>query len=466
MISLWSIIKLTARAAIRSHIFQLLLALLLLCVFLLPLTIAGDGTAYGYIQISLKYSLEACAFILALSCIWLGCFSLSQDVESYQLHMVVSKPTSRVKIWLGKCLGVILIHGVLLLIAAMVIYGMILWQFSRQSFTQAEKNRIENEVLVGRRVFYPVLPDINQLARELFSQRLNAAKQSASGTISIDERTAMPEMRKQVMASLSEVKFGPSEYRMWEFKDIPTEPLYLRFRTYVNKVSTKDQRITVGVWNVVMEVPTDTVLANGKKKMQQAIFPVSNPKQYMTGVFHELALSPEIVQANHSVEVVFVNLDPEKKTLYFQLTDGPKLLVKVSGFLGNYLRAVLVIMMGLVIFSALACAAAGIMSMPVAVFTVISYLLFGIFAQYLVGAEDSLEGASAVVGYWVSKALLLAVIPMQNFEVSRFIANGELIEFAFIAKLFLYYFVLRGLPLFLLGIYFYNRRELGLIIRK
>jgi len=362
---------------------------------------------------------------------------------------------------------VILIHGVLLLIASMVIYGMVLWQFSKQSFSPEERSRIENEVLVGRRVFYPVIPDLDKMSRELFSKRLSEVKQS-SGTnvMAVDERAALLETRKQAMASLSEVKYGPSDYRLWEFQGIPREPLFLRFKMYVNKVSTKDQRLSVGVWNVVMEVPTDTTKANGEKVMQKAIFPASNPTQYMTGVFHEMPLSAQVVQADNKVEVVFINLDPEKKTLFFQLTDGPKLLVKVSGFLGNYLRAVAVIMMRLVIFTGLACAAAGIMSMPVAVFMVISYLLFGIFAQYLVGAEDSLEGVGAMVGYWVSKILLLGVIPMQNFEISHFIANGELIEFSFIGKLFLYYFVLRGMPLFLLGIYLYSRRELGLVIRK
>ena len=46
MISLWAIIKLTARAALRSYVVQLLLAILMLSAFLVPATISGDGTAY------------------------------------------------------------------------------------------------------------------------------------------------------------------------------------------------------------------------------------------------------------------------------------------------------------------------------------------------------------------------------------------------------------------------------------
>ena len=105
--------------------------------------------------------------------------------------------------------------------------------------------------------------------------------------------------------------------------------------------------------------------------------------------------------------------------------------------------------------------------MPVAVFMVFSYLLFGIFAQFLVGSgADSIEGLSGFVGYWISRFLLIIIIPMQNFEVSGFISNGELIEFSLIGKLIFQYFILKALPLFLLGIWLYRRREMGLVIRK
>ena len=78
----WAIVKLTLRNAVRSHLFQLLLFLLLLCVVLIPSTISGDGTAGGFIRISLLYSLSAVSTILALSSIWLGCFVMAQDIDN------------------------------------------------------------------------------------------------------------------------------------------------------------------------------------------------------------------------------------------------------------------------------------------------------------------------------------------------------------------------------------------------
>ena len=155
MISLYAIVKLTCRAAIRSHIFHLLLLVLLLTIGILPNTVLGDGTASGYIQVSLKYCLGAVGFILSMSTIWVSCFILSNDLETYQIHMVFTKPVSRVKIWIGKWIGVVIVHGTLLLLASAIVYVLILMQFSWKEFKPDEKERIDNEVLVGREVFLP-----------------------------------------------------------------------------------------------------------------------------------------------------------------------------------------------------------------------------------------------------------------------------------------------------------------------
>jgi len=94
-----------------------------------------------------------------------------------------------------------------------------------------------------------------------------------------------------------------------------------------------------------------------------------------------------------------------------------------------------------------------------------SYLLFGSIASYMVDTTY-FSGAGDVIAYWVGKILLLAVIPMQKFEVTNYVANGELIELTLMGKLLLQYFVLRAVPFFLLGMWLYKRRELGLVIRK
>ncbi len=478
MTAFWAIVKLTFKNAVRSHIFQLLLILLLLCVILIPYTISGDGTARGYIQISLLYSLSAVAFVLSLSSIWLGCFLMTRDVESYQLHMVISKPISRLTIWLGKWLGIILINLILLLIASSTVYSIVLWRFYNQPFSDIEKSQIENEVMVGRRVFYPETPDIDEWARKLLQAKIMEATKGGAqvDTSPVGQEKMLKDLKREVLGRLAEVP--PGGDRIWAYKSLPVgfdRPLYFRYRAYVSKVSSESQRLTRGWWGVRIAEPEteekkpDSVFEREKlnqKKYKYSFHPMTSyPEQIMSGTFLEKDLPPMVIDPNGEVVISFENHDPMGAALCFQKADGPKLLIKYTGFTQNYFRAVLVIFMQLVILAGLACAAASVLSMPTAVFVVISYLMFGSCATFMAGSSF-FGGAADYVGYYVGKVVLIAVIPMQEFEVTHLVSNGELIEWIFIGKLFLTYFVLRALPLFLIGMWLYWRREMGLVIRK
>ena len=470
MISFWSIVKLTWRSALRSHIFQLLLAVLTVCIIALPLTIAGDGTAYGYIQVSLKYNMSVVAFILSMSSIWLACSVMTQDMESYQLHMIVSKPVSRMKIWMGKCFGVLLINAFLLLISCTVIYGIVIWQFNRSKFPPDEKKKIENEVMTARRVFYPELPNLNAMAREEYAKRLASAKTSA--VKDEKEEVALKELRRQIIAKMSELPYSAS--KIWFYKNLPIElkaPLYLRYRVYVDKISSKDQRETYGMWHVAVARKPDK--KDAKQGKEDELITYWEPRGYgpekiMCGVFNEITLNPAVVTPDGTVTISFTNLDQAGKNLHFQVPDGPKMLIRVAGFLENYIRAVFLVLLQLVVLTALACAASSVLSMPTAIFMVVSYLLFGTFSTFLVGAGIDVPdlGITDYFAYYLSVILLWLVIPLQVFDMSSLVSNGELIEFSLMAKIFFKFFIVKGLPLFLLGIWLYRRREMGLVIRK
>ena len=467
MKAFWAIIKITFKSAIRSHIFQLLLFILALCVVFIPTTISGDGTAHGFIQISLKYSMAAVAFVLSLSSIWLSCQLLSRDVENYELHMVVSKPTSRITIWLAKWTGICIIHLILLFVAAVVVYFSVIWQYNRRDFNNFEKMRIDNEVLVGRRVFMPKLPDIDKLAKRLLKKQQARAAELG---LDFDAKKEFRACKIKVSASFAEIL--PGQLRTWQYINLPldeTRPLYVSYRFYVNKVDSSKQRLAHGMWGYGQPRFVETKSENGKpaKKKFTGFELLMDPskRQFMSGVFNEITLPPGIISPDGEARINFVNTDKKEAPFFTQAADGPKLLLKVSSFGENYFRAVAVLSLQLIILAGLGCAAAAILSMPTAVFVVMSYLMFGSVATYMVDTTY-FGGTGDHIAYWVGKILLLAVIPMQKFEVTNYVANGELIELALMGKLFLQYFVLRALPFFVLGMWLYKRRELGLVIRK
>ena len=99
---------------------------------------------------------------------------MTQDVESSQLHMVVAKPVSRIKIFLAKYSSVVLLHAILLFFAGIAIYGIVMFRVSSDTkMTDADRAELENEVLVGRRVFLPTPPDLDRLAGEALAKKMS-----------------------------------------------------------------------------------------------------------------------------------------------------------------------------------------------------------------------------------------------------------------------------------------------------
>ena len=70
------------RSATRSKVFHILFALIILAVFLLPMTVSGDGTAIGLVQISLTYSLNVVVALISTTTLWLACSLLSREIEA------------------------------------------------------------------------------------------------------------------------------------------------------------------------------------------------------------------------------------------------------------------------------------------------------------------------------------------------------------------------------------------------
>src|SRR5229473_6034174 len=145
MSRLFAIATLTWKAAFRFRLFWVLSALLLGSVVVLPLLLKDDGTARGFTQILLTYTLGVVTTLLGFSTLWLACGTLARDVEECQMQMVAVKPISRWQIWLGKWLGLVSLNAVLLALAGMCIYGLLDWRASKLPPEQLAKLR--NEVL-------------------------------------------------------------------------------------------------------------------------------------------------------------------------------------------------------------------------------------------------------------------------------------------------------------------------------
>src|ERR1043165_9651412 len=114
---LQAICLLTVRAAFRYRLIVVMAAILIGSVVVLPIIIKDDGTARGFTQIVLTYTLALINALLGFVTIWLGCGPLDKEGEEAQLQIVAVKPVARWEIWIGKWIGIMALNGILLLVS-------------------------------------------------------------------------------------------------------------------------------------------------------------------------------------------------------------------------------------------------------------------------------------------------------------------------------------------------------------
>src|ERR1700674_3352923 len=172
---LLAIIWLTWKAALRFRLFLVVAVLLLGSVVALPLLLKDDGTARGFTQILITYTLSAITALLGLSTLWLACGTLARDIEECQMQVVAVKPIARWQIWLGKWLGIVSLNAVLLMLSGGAVYVLLQWRATQLPPDQREILR--NEVLVSRGSAKQPSPerDIEILTDRLLKERLEKA---------------------------------------------------------------------------------------------------------------------------------------------------------------------------------------------------------------------------------------------------------------------------------------------------
>src|SRR5437667_4573692 len=168
---LFAIAKLTLKAALRYRLVQVLTVLLLGAVVGLPGIIKHDGTAQGFTQILLTYTLGTITTLLGFATLWLACGTLARDVEECQMQMVAVKPIARWEIWVGKWTGIMLLNLLLLAVSGVAVYVLMQWRAGQLSpETQQE---LRNEVLVARGSLRPAVEAaaIDALVERLLQER-------------------------------------------------------------------------------------------------------------------------------------------------------------------------------------------------------------------------------------------------------------------------------------------------------
>jgi hypothetical protein len=455
-----AVVKQTIRASLRSRIFHVLFALILLAVIGLPLTVAGDGTAMGQLQVCLTYSLGVVTSLISTATLWLGCSMLSREIEAYNMHLVLTKATPPWQVWLGKFLGVFLMNAVLLLVGAGVVLALVLWRVETGRFPEDQLAKLKSEALVGRRSFYPDRPNFKKLTNDEYDKRLK------KGTLekAHDKTMVLAEILRQVKANSTEVGAGTAP-REFVFKNVrisgPEESMNLRYRFYAGSTSNSAQRMMEGLWGV--QDPTDET---GERV---AVL----PQRVISGIFHEITVPGTFVDAEGTVRVSYYNDDPKKESAIFQIADGPTLLVRVTGFVANYCRSMVLAVFQIAFLAALGCTVGAAFSTPVAAFVGVMYLAIGLIVQSAIDAplrddfgDFEYKGKTDRVLHYIAMTVGQVVVSVDDFDATSDLARGRLIETGRIAVALFGLLLFRSGLLLACGMLILTRRELGTVIRR
>lgn len=104
---------------LRTRLLAVAGAVLVAANLLLPLLLsATPAPDADPLQLYLTYSSALDTFLLTLFALWASCAALPQEAELHTLPLLLTRPISRLRIWLGKWLAVLAALAILLALAA------------------------------------------------------------------------------------------------------------------------------------------------------------------------------------------------------------------------------------------------------------------------------------------------------------------------------------------------------------
>jgi len=454
-----AIAGLTWKAALRFKVFIVIASLLVLAVVGLPIIVKDDGTAQGFTQIILTYTLSVTACLLGFSTLWLSCGTLARDIEECQIQVVATKPIARWQIWLGKWLGIVSLNAVLLFLAGACIYGMLAWRATK--LPAAEQKILREQVLVARGSGREPSrqTEIEAAAKQVYQARLeqNPQMKDLSNT---EKAIVQNQILQQAMADFQLVP--PGYTREWQI-DLSGAKNYLhdksmQLRIKFDSADHSPSGTFVGLWQLGDP--------NGTNFVQLA------PMSLAPETFHEIDVPPNLLDKNGVLTIVFLN--ENNTALLFPLDDGMEVLYPEGGFALNFVRGLGIILCWLALLSALGLAAASFLSFPVATFFSMAMLAVvfssGSIAETVasgsiaVGNEDkgTVGHSSAdVVMIPLLKTILFVIQFTTSISPIDLLSAGRAISWTDFGLAFVHIVLLMGGIFILCGIILFNRRELA-----
>jgi len=368
--------------AIRMRAALVLLIVLVLSLPLLPLLLdSGERLEYR-VQFLLTWALGATTLLLGLLNVFLGCGSLSGDIDSNRIHMTLTKPLGRPEYLLGKWVGLVAVNALLVIVAGIGIYAFTRLLALSEATSQGDRYAVDERVLTARQSVRPTHPSGDAYAKEV-EKVIDDFEKEVPDAFKKDRQGTRQSIREQYVRKWHTVY--PDKVSEYVFSGLAhakkTSPIVqLRIRPYGEGSGLDRADVSFAIW------------VNGR------------PYPYRDGEHVPYTLAG---QTTHTLDIPteaiddkgFLRLTIENKNLVQRGAatattiglvpgKGLEVLEPVGSFDQNYLKCLFVIWLKLAMIAAVAVTAATFLGFPMAV--LLSLMIFlSAFGSGFVG--DSLE---------------------------------------------------------------------------
>lgn len=465
----------TMRATLRTRMFISLFACIILIILGLTFRTTSGGNNLGLdrsaietCQTTLTYALGLLLFLTATATIWTASISLSREIESYSIHLVVTKPCPAWKLWTGKWLGVFSLYASIFLLGAVCVYGVFMWRVNRE-FTgpleaqKLERLRLDNELLVGRKIHAPTPPNWEAIGKQAYDKRKAENSLPPAPNAEMARQIIINQLKAQ------NIELSNRQAVSWAFDNVRPAPgakiLYFRYRVYLSYIDKYQKKSAKLLWDVLREVEGAAGEAPRNAWVRQE-------QSATTHAFTELMIPADCVLKGNRVVVRCVNLDNEEKVL-FQPSDGPFVLSRETSFSSNYARTMMLALFLIGFLAALGCTVSAAFGPPVAVFAGCAYLIIGLLLQSIISSTERGQAGELLfadtkdrVVYHVNVGLSKVFVSVGDLNASRSLIKGEEVEWRRVGEAALLLLLLRGGSIAGLGIWVLSRREFAKEARR
>ncbi|HTI68752.1 MAG TPA: hypothetical protein VMF06_02215 [Candidatus Limnocylindria bacterium] len=451
---LLAIAFMTVKSAFRSRLVVAILFLLLLVVLVLPGVIKHDGSARGFTQILITYTLGTITILMGFTTLWLGCSAIARDIEEMQLFLVAAKPIPRWQIWLGKWLGIMAINAGMLAIAGAIVYGLVLARTGELSVR--ERARLKAEVLVARALATESTPDNSEDVERIVNEKMREEGAAKRG------REFVRKQVEEQMKAMQQV-VRPSYLRRWVIELGPSaparlagKPLFIRTKFFSAQGSAEGKSF-MGRWEIG---PPD-----GRR------YQVENSLGAES--FVEFQIPSETIAPDGKLTIDFQNWN--EVPLLFTLDEGMAVLYPEGSFFLNYVRGLCIILAWLGLLASIGLAGSSVFSFPVAAFCALGALILGLSGNTLksvveqggimgvnhetgtIDKPDALNQVAVMVYGGVKKLL----DEITGYSPVGYLSTGLSITWLELAKAITFINIILGGIVSLAGITALSRRELA-----